>query len=228
MNKVNMGLLSLLLVVAFVFQSCEAIQNTNRAQRGGVIGAAGGAAVGAAISKNNRALGAIVGGVVGGAAGAIIGNKMDKQAEKIDQALPGAEVVRSEEGIQVILDEKSAVRFEYNKSSLTAEAQTNLDRVVNVFKEYPDTDILIVGHTDNVGSAAYNRPLSQQRAKAVRDYLVSKGVNSNRIRVEGVGFSEPRYSNDTADGRAGNRRVEFAITANEKMIQDAEREAQGQ
>lgn len=222
-----MGLLSLMLVVAFIFQSCEAIQNTNRAQRGGVIGAAGGAAVGAAISKNNRALGAIVGGVVGGAAGAVIGAKMDRQAEKIDQALPGAEVVRTEEGIHVILDENSAVRFEYNKSSLTAEAKSNLDRVVNIFAEYPDTDILIVGHTDNVGSAAYNKPLSQQRARAVRDYLVSKGVNTNRINVSGVGFDEPRYSNDTAEGRAGNRRVEFAITANEKMIRDAETESQG-
>lgn len=225
MRNFNIKFLSFLIVIGLMMASCETVQNTNKSQRGAVIGAAAGAGIGALIGKKNRALGAIVGGAVGGAAGAIIGKKMDEQAKKIEDVMPGAEVVRSEEGIQVILDENSEVRFEYNKSSLTADAQTNLDRVANIFKEYPDTDIMIVGHTDSIGSQDYNQPLSLKRAQSVSNYLTSKGVSSARITTEGAGKLEPRYSNATAEGRAGNRRVEFAITANEKMVQDAEQEA---
>ena len=228
MKNLNIRILPFIIAIGLLLTSCETIQNTNKSQRGAAIGAAAGAGLGAIIGKNNRALGAIIGGAVGGTAGAIIGKKMDDQAKEIEQAMPGAEVVRSEEGIQVILDENSEVRFDYNKASLTADAKSSLNDVIEIFRNYPDTDILIVGHTDSIGSQDYNQPLSLNRAQSVADYLINNGVSSSRIRTEGAGKLEPRYSNETAEGRAGNRRVEFAITANEEMIQDAEQEASGQ
>lgn len=225
MRNLNIKITSLLVIIGLLLSSCEAVQNTNKSQRGAAIGAGAGAVLGAIIGKKNRALGAIIGGAVGGTAGAIIGKKMDKQAEKIETAIPGAEVVRSEEGIQVILDENSDVRFEYNSSSLTASSKDNLNNLVTIFQEYPHTDILVVGHTDSIGSQSYNQPLSLKRAKSVANYLASKGVAQNRLTTDGMGKLEPRYSNETAEGRAGNRRVEFAITANEQMVEEAEQEA---
>ena len=150
---------------------------------------------------------------------------MDKQAQKIEQVLPGAEVVRTEEGINLILDESSKVTFEYNKTTLTPTAKTNLDKLVEVFKEFADTDLLIVGHTDNVGSQGYNLPLSEKRAASVKDYLVSKGIASSRLTSQGKGLQEPIADNTTEAGRAQNRRVEIAITANEKMKADAQKQA---
>lgn len=225
MRNFNIRVISFMVVIGFLLASCETIQNTNKSQRGAAIGAIAGAGLGALIGKKNRALGAIIGGAVGGAAGAIIGRKMDKQAEEIEQAIPGAEVVRSEEGIQVILDENSDVRFEYNKASLTPTAETNLNKVIEIFKKYPHTDILVVGHTDSIGSQDYNQPLSLRRAQSVADYLMTQGIAGNRLTTDGMGKLEPRYSNETAEGRAGNRRVEFAITANEQMVEEAEQEA---
>jgi outer membrane protein OmpA-like peptidoglycan-associated protein len=230
MKKLNTKLTALVVGGAFVLSSCTAVQNANNTQKGAGIGVVAGSVIGGILGNNigkggNTALGAVIGAAVGGAAGTVIGNKMDKQAQKIEQVLPGAEVVRTEEGINLILDESSKVTFEYNKSSLTGTAKQNLDKLVEVFKEYPDTNLLIVGHTDNVGSQSYNKPLSEQRAKSVRDYLVSNGIASSRLTSAGRGLEEPIADNSTADGRAANRRVEIAITANEKMKADAEKEA---
>ena len=230
MRNLNLKMTVIALTFGLLFTGCEAIQNTNNTQRGAAIGAGSGAVIGGVIgnnvgSGNNAALGAILGAVVGGVAGGVIGNKMDKQAEKIENTLPGAEVVRSAEGIQIILDEASDVRFEYNKSDLTTQAKANLDKLVPIFNEYKDTDIMIVGYTDGVGSQDYNLPLSQKRAASVVTYLKSKGIASSRLSSIGLGKEEPRGDNSTEAGRAQNRRVEFAITANEKMIQDAQKEA---
>lgn len=210
--------------------SCTAVQNANNTQKGAGLGAVAGGVIGGILGNNigkggNTALGAVIGAAVGGAAGGVIGNKMDKQAQKIEQVLPGAEVVRTEEGINLILDENSRVTFEYNKASLTATAKANLDKLVEVFNEYPDTNLLIVGHTDNKGSQAYNLPLSQKRAQSVKDYLVSKGISASRLTSQGKGLEEPIADNTTEAGRAQNRRVEIAITANEKMKADAAKEA---
>ena len=142
--------------------SCKSIQNANSSQKGAGIGVAAGAALGALIGgKNNRAAGALIGAAVGGGAGAIIGHKMDEQAAEIETTMPGAEVVRSEEGIQLILDENADVRFEFNSSDLTNSAKTNLGKLVEIFNKYSDTDILVIGHTDSDGSEAYNQTLSQ-------------------------------------------------------------------
>lgn len=215
--------------ISSMFTSCESVKNTNKTQRGAAIGTAAGAVIGGVLGNNlgkggNTALGAVLGGVVGGVAGGVIGNKMDKQAREIDNALPGAEVERVGEGIKLTLNE-NAVRFDTNKSTLTAAAKTNLDKLVTVFNSYPDTDIVIYGYTDSTGPADYNLKLSGQRADAVRSYLSGKGLASSRFKTTGMGIADPIASNETVEGRAQNRRVEFAITANEKMVQDAQKEA---
>lgn len=230
MKTLKINLTTIAVSAGLLLSSCEAIQNTNHTQRGAAVGAASGAVIGGILgnnvgSGNNAALGAITGAVIGGVAGGLIGNKMDKQAERIENTLPGADVVRTAEGIQVILDEQSDVRFEYDKSDLTAQAQANLDKLVGVFSEYPDTDILVVGFTDSKGSDEYNQKLSERRASSVVNYLNGKGIKSSRLSSVGQGETNPRASNDTDAGRAQNRRVEFAITANEKMVEDAQQQA---
>jgi outer membrane protein OmpA-like peptidoglycan-associated protein len=186
-----------------------------------LVGAILGGVLGNNVGKGgNGALGAVLGGVVGGVAGGVIGNKMDKQAREIDNALPGADVVRVGEGIKLVLGE-NAVRFDFNKSTLTAQAKANLDKLVKVFTEYPDTNIVIYGYTDSSGADDYNLKLSQQRAEAVKSYLSKKGVSSARFTTTGMGEADPIESNETDAGRSKNRRVEFAITANDKMVEDA-------
>jgi outer membrane protein OmpA-like peptidoglycan-associated protein len=162
--------------------------------------------------------------LLGGVAGGVIGNKMDKQAREIETALPGADVERVGEGIKLVLGE-NAVRFDTNKSTLTAAAKANLDKLVPVFNQYPDTNIQIYGYTDSTGAADYNLKLSDQRAASVKAYLVSKGLAATRFVTTGLGIADPIATNDTPDGRSKNRRVEFAITANEKMVQEDQKEA---
>ncbi|WP_330441937.1 OmpA family protein [Flavobacterium sp. C4GT6] len=229
MKATKIYLMAFAFIFSIGFTSCEATRNMNNTQKGAGIGAASGAVIGGIIGNNvgkgNTALGAIIGGVVGGAAGGVIGNQMDKQAREIDDALPGADVERVGEGIKITLGENS-VNFDLNKSSLTSTAKGNLDKLVPVFNEYPDTDIEIFGYTDSSGSDEYNLKLSEQRAASVKTYLVSKGISGARINTVGRGEADPIASNDTKEGMSKNRRVEFAITANEKMVEDAKQQAQ--
>ena len=115
------------------------------------------------------------------------------------------------------------MNFDFNSSNLTSTAKNNLNKVAEVFKNNPDTNINVYGHTDDKGADDYNQKLSVRRADAVVNYLKSKGLKSSRFTAIGMGESEPVASNDTESGRAKNRRVEFAITANEKMIEDAKK-----
>jgi len=230
MKRYSIVILALAMTISSIFTSCEAVKSTNKTQRGVAIGAASGAVLGAVLGNNigkggNGALGAVLGGVVGGVAGGVIGNKMDKQAREIDNALPGADVVRVGEGIKLVLNE-NAVRFDTNKSTLTSGAKTNLDKLVKVFNEYPDTNIVIYGYTDNTGTPEYNLKLSGERAASVKNYLASKGLRASRFNITGLGIADPIATNETVEGRSQNRRVEFAITANEKMVEDAKKEAQ--
>lgn len=229
MKKITIVLLAFIFVTSNTLLSCEAAKNTNNTQRGAAIGVAGGALLGAILGNNlgkggNGAMGAVLGGVIGGVAGGVIGNKMDKQARQIDTALPGADVERVGEGIKLVLNENS-VRFDTNKASLTVAAKANLDKLVPVFKEYAETNITIFGYTDSTGTPEHNLKLSEQRATAVKNYLVAKGLVVSRFKVTGLGIAEPIATNDTPEGRSKNRRVEFAITANEKMLQEAQQEA---
>ena len=229
MKTTKIYLLAFAFILSIGFTSCEATRNMSNTQKGVGIGAASGAVIGGVVGNNvgkgNTALGAIIGGVVGGAAGGLIGNQMDKQAREIDEALPGAEVERVGEGIKLTLGENS-VNFDLNKSTLTSTAKANLDKLVPVFNDYGDTDIQIFGYTDSSGSDDYNLKLSEQRAASVKTYLSSKGISAGRINTIGRGEADPIASNDTKEGMSQNRRVEFAITANEQMIEDAKQQAE--
>ena len=153
-----------------------------------------------------------------------IGNKMDKQARKISEALPGADVERVGEGIRLVLKE-DAVRFDVNKSTLTATAKTNLNKLIPVFNEYSETNIDVFGYTDSSGKADYNLKLSKDRAESVKTYLISKGLVAERVKTTGLGIADPIASNETEEGKSQNRRVEFAITANQKMTDDAKKDS---
>ncbi|WP_221258656.1 OmpA family protein [Flavobacterium okayamense] len=222
--------LAILLLSATMLVQCKSVKNANNTQKGAVIGATGGAILGGVLGNNlgkggRGAEGAIIGGVVGGITGGLIGRQMDKQAREIEQQLPSAKVERVGEGIKLTLNENS-VNFDLNKSSLTSTAKANLDKLVGVFKDYPDTNIIIYGHTDSTGDESYNMNLSVDRAESVKNYLSSKGLVRSRFEIVGMGETEPIDSNETTSGRANNRRVEFAILANNKMIEDAEKQAQ--
>jgi outer membrane protein OmpA-like peptidoglycan-associated protein len=211
--------------IAIILAGCKSM---NKTQKGAVIGTAGGGAVGAVIGKaaGNTALGAIIGATVGGVTGAVIGHKMDKQAKEIENKVPGAKVERVGEGIVVEFSEK--ILFGFDRSDLNAGASTNLDKLATILKEYPDTDIEIQGHTDSKGSDDYNMKLSERRASSVANYLRGRGIANGRIKIKGYGETAPVASNETESGRAENRRVNFLITANEKMKEDAKKEASKQ
>ncbi len=209
-------------IMAFAFAGCKGM---NKTQKGAVIGTAGGAAMGAVIGKasGNTAMGTIIGATVGGVTGAIIGRQMDKQAEEIKKEVPEAKVERVGEGI--VVEFSSAVLFGFDESRLTNQSRATLDDLVKILNKYPDTDIEVQGHTDSKGTAEYNQGLSLRRAESVASYLYTKGINRSRVNTKGFGLTAPRYTNETEEGRSQNRRVEFLITANEKMIRDAKKEA---
>jgi len=229
MKKLNVYVLSTALLAGSFLTSCNTVKNANNTQKAAVVGATAGAVLGGVLgnnvgSKNNSALGAVLGGVIGGTAGAIVGKNMDKQAQEIETALPGATVERVGEGIKVVLNENT-VNFNFDSAELTSSASSNLDKIVKVFKQNPKTHIMIYGYTDSVGKDEYNMKLSRSRANAVKAYMGSKGIGAKRITSQGMGEADPIASNDTKEGQAKNRRVEFAIVANEDMIQDAQKEA---
>lgn len=214
-----------LFAAAFAGLTLAGCESATRTQKGAAIGVGGGAAVGAVIGKatGNTALGAIIGAAVGGTAGAIIGKKMDKQAEEIKQEVPGAKVERVEEGI--VVEFSSAVLFGFDQATLTAGSKSTLNDLTAILNKYPDTDVEIQGHTDNTGTEKYNQALSERRASVVSNYLADQGIELQRLSTIGYGLRSPKYSNDTPESRAKNRRVEFLITANDKMKKDAATEA---
>lgn len=226
----KLGIVCFTILLAISLTNCKAVDNANNKQKGAVIGAAGGAVIGAIIGNNvgkggNGELGAVIGGVVGGTAGVIIGNQMDKQAQKIEEEIPGAKVERIDDAIVVTFDESSGVYFATEQYNINAASQTTLNKLSSVFLEYPNTNILVVGHTDSAGSEAYNMTLSKNRAYAVTNYLNNKGLNSGRFTTNWFGETQPMYNNSTDDGRAKNRRVNVAILPNQKMIDDAKKQA---
>jgi outer membrane protein OmpA-like peptidoglycan-associated protein len=219
-----MKILSLIMILSatLIFSSCASL---NKTQKGGAIGAVSGGAMGAIIGKaaGNTGLGAIIGATVGGATGAVIGNQMDKQAEEIEKTVPDAKVERVGEGI--VVEFSSNVLFGFDQSTLSNDAEVNLDKLVKVLNAYSDTDIEVQGHTDSKGSSAYNQSLSERRANATANYLTNQGIAYSRVSIKGFGEDMPKYDNNTAEGLAQNRRVEFLISANAKMVAEAEKEA---
>jgi len=180
-------------------------------EKGAVIGAAAGAAVGGVIGNNtgSTARGAIIGAVLGGTAGAVIGHQMDQQAKELQIAIPGATVERIGEGIAVTFD--SGLLYDFDSAVIRSEAGANLQQLATSLRSYPNTALLIVGHTDALGATSYNQALSQRRADAAMQYLTTYGVAANRIRTAGRGELEPIRENDTESGRQRNRRIEVAI-----------------
>ena len=214
--------LMVILGSAFIFAGCSSM---NKTQKGAAVGTAAGGAMGAVIghTTGNTALGAIIGAAVGGATGAVIGHQMDKQAKEIENTVPDASVERVGEGI--VVEFASGVLFGFDKSSLSNDARKSLNNLVLVLNSYPDTDIEIQGHTDSRGSLSYNQRLSERRAGSVMSYLTSQNISYSRLTINGFGETAPKYNNDTELGRTQNRRVEFLITANEKMRADAQNAA---
>ncbi len=211
--------LSIVLMGALVISGCSA----TRTAKGGAIGSGVGGAVGGVIGSqsDNTAKGAILGAMIGGTAGALIGNYMDKQAAELEADLDGAEVERVGEGIKITFD--SGILFDFDSYALRDESEENLQELAETLQKYDDTEILIEGHTDNVGSDDYNQDLSVDRAKSVEDYLEALNIASSRIISRGYGEEQPIAPNDTEYGRQQNRRVEVAIYANDELKRAARR-----
>lgn len=231
-----LGNVSLFAAALMLFCSgCDTTKKMNKSQKGAVIGAAAGGVLGGVVGNNvgngkNTVLGAIIGAAVGGVAGGVIGRKMDKQAEAIQNEIPGAEVTRVGEGINVTFNDnpdgsKGGVYFATNMSDINANSKLALDKLVKIFNEYPETNILVEGHTDDVGEAAYNETLSQKRAQSVGNYLKAANIAPSRLTIKWYGETQPKVENNSDANRALNRRVEFAITANDKLKQQAATEA---
>lgn len=222
MKRFVTGCLTISLVL-FSF-SCASM---NKTAKGAVIGAAGGAVVGGVIGKiaGNTLLGAIAGAAVGGAAGAYIGRQMDKQAAEMRRDLQGAKVERVGESIKITFD--SGLLFDVNKYDLREPSRQNITKLAAILNKYPDTNILIEGHTDSTGTREINQPLSMNRAKAVSGFLATLNVQSARFAVQGYGPDQPIGDNATAEGRQQNRRVDLAIMANDKLKKIAQESVKG-
>ena len=220
-NRHLTSLMSLAAVGAMTLSGCASMSNK---QKGAVIGATSGAAIGGLVGKHNgsTAKGAIIGAAVGGAAGAIIGHQMDQQAKELKQNIPGAVVERVGEGIQVTF--ASGLLFDYDSEAIKGSARENLRNLAASLDKYPNSDLMIVGHTDDRGTDAYNQRLSERRATSAAAYLAAQGVERARIATRGLGETEPVTANETDAGRQKNRRIEVAIFASESARRQAERQ----
>jgi outer membrane protein OmpA-like peptidoglycan-associated protein len=203
--------IGILVLIALLVSACAGYSKKGQ---GAVIGAGVGAGVGAVVGNQtgSTARGAIIGAVVGGVAGTIIGNQMDQQAKELKQSIPGATIERVGEGITVTF--ASGLLYDFDSDQIRTESASNLRNLAASLGKFPNTDLLIVGHTDATGALSYNQSLSQRRASAASDYLTSQGVSAGRLRTAGRGESEPVATNGTESGRQLNRRVEIAIYAN--------------
>ncbi|MBQ6073522.1 MAG: OmpA family protein [Bacteroidales bacterium] len=220
-------ILSVLVCATLILSGCGNMSNLAKGTAiGGGSGAALGAGVGALIGKDGKstAIGAAIGTAVGAGVGALIGNKMDKKAAEL-AALEGAnvEVVTDANDLKAVkVTFESGILFNTNSSTLSDASKAALKKFATEMADLPDTDLTILGHTDNTGTAEYNDKLSVERANSVASYLQNCGMTRDRMTIEGRSFHEPVADNNTKEGRLQNRRVEIYITANEKMINDAQ------
>jgi len=209
--KMNLGrrAMSLAVLTLLLLGACS------EARKGAGIGAVVGAATGAVAGDTK---GAVIGAAVGATAGALIGDYMAKQKAELEK-VPGADV--RQEGDDIVVSFNSPILFDTDSSRLKPQSQSMLKDISRVLMDYPDTDIVIMGHTDSVGAESYNQKLSERRAKAVFNYLVFRGVAPSRLKSMGFGESMPLASNDSASGRTQNRRVEMQIAANSTLRERA-------
>lgn len=207
-------------IMALSFSGCA---DMTRAQKGALMGALGAATVGGLIgSKSGDAgKGALIGGAVGAIGGAVIGNYMDKQAKELERV---AETRRVDDGVVVTMKDK--ILFDIGQATLKPESRASLQKIGGVLAKYEKTDITIAGHTDSTGSLSTNQTLSERRAQAVRDYLNTQNVDTSRLKITGFGPGAPIASNDTAEGRSQNRRVEIHIAPSDVLVQEAKAKEQ--
>jgi outer membrane protein OmpA-like peptidoglycan-associated protein len=209
-------------IIIGLLSSCSQTKKVSNQDKGVAIGATGGAVAGGVIGHKagNTAVGAVIGGVVGGVAGGIIGHHMDKQKKELEDIKEAkVETIKDGEGLKVTFEE--GILFQTNSSTLNPSSQDALTKFATSLKNNQETNVVISGHTDNTGSDAINDPLSERRADAVANYLKSKGVSGKRLTTVGSGSRQPVASNETAEGRQQNRRVEVVIVANDKMVKEA-------
>ena len=207
---------------------CGSMNNTGK---GALIGGGGGAGLGAGLGAligggKGAGIGAAIGAAVGAGAGALIGRKMDKQKQELQEQLANsAEVstVTDQNGLQAIkVTFNGGILFPTNGTTLNSSAKTDLTKFATSLINNPQTNVQVYGFTDNTGSLEVNQRVSTGRADAVRTYLINSGVAGSRITAEGLPMQDYVASNDTAEGRAQNRRVEIYITADKDMINAAE------
>jgi outer membrane protein OmpA-like peptidoglycan-associated protein len=182
-----------------------------RTKRGALIGAATGAVAGAVIGKQSgrTRTGAVVGAAAGAAIGAAIGRRMDQQEAELRQ-IEGVEVERPSEG-EIAVRLRNEILFDFDSAALRTTSRDTLGELAVNFRNYPDNVLDVEGHTDSTGTERYNQRLSEQRASNVADYLIEQGVPASSITVWGLGETRPRATNETAEGRQSNRRVEIRI-----------------
>jgi outer membrane protein OmpA-like peptidoglycan-associated protein len=224
-RELRLTILSTLLA-GLVLAGAPGCASMNKSSKGAVIGGVAGGVAGGVIGNQTGSTtrGAIIGAVVGGAAGAIIGHQMDQRAKDIEQNVPAAIVERVGEGIQVTFP--SGLLFDFDSDVVRSNAATNLNELANNLSKYGDSNLMVAGHTDAVGSSEYNQTLSVRRAESAARYLTAHGV-SRYIATAGLGEREPIGSNTTEAGRQQNRRVEIAIYASAALQEDARRQAAG-
>ena len=210
-------LISVLMLVAFLTgcarqSATTGEEETSRSTIGALSGAVAGALAGAATGKKNAA---IYGAVGGAAIGGGIGYYLDQQEAALREELlnSGVQVKRvGENELQLIM--ARGIGFETGSYNLSGSIFSTLDGVAKILNEYPKSSLMIIGHTDSVGSSESNLTLSERRAESVGNYLIRQNVKSGRITTKGYGERRPIATNDTAEGRAANRRVEISIQAN--------------
>jgi len=206
------------LVVVVLNYGCHSYTKT---QKGASIGAGAGGVIGAFIGKSagNTALGAIIGAAVGGTAGAFVGRTMDGQANELKKSMPGATVERHGDGILIKFDH--GVLFDPGKANLLPDALTNLQNLATSLQKHPETNVTIVGNTDNKEAGRLSMALSVQRADSVRTFLTNNHIDESRLTVQGKGATQPLADNNTPEGRTKNRRVEVIISASNKLLKEA-------
>jgi len=205
------------LVIAGALTGCQTLDpytqqsKTSNATKGAGIGAVAGAVLGAAVSKGNRAEGALIGAAVGGAVGGGVGYYMDQQEMLLRQELEGTGVRVERVGDEIRLVMPGNITFATDSDRIAGNFYPVLDSVGKVLVKFDKTAINVDGYTDATGSFEYNQMLSERRAQSVSNYLMQIGIDRLRVSSRGFGERNPIASNDTAGGRAANRRVEIWI-----------------
>jgi outer membrane protein OmpA-like peptidoglycan-associated protein len=211
-SKLMVRTLTIAMCAAIAVAGCADMNmgNMSQTQKGTAVGAGVGALAGAAIGGDTR--GAVVGGLLGAAGGYVWSRHMQDKKMAMERATMGSGVQVSQTADnQLKLNIPSDISFDTGRADIKPNMRPILDQFANGLSNQPNTEIRIIGHTDNTGSDAVNDPLSVQRAQAARQYLAARGVDPNRIVIAGRGEREPIADNSTEAGRAQNRRVEIFL-----------------